>query len=86
MKQVVVYSSGLCPYCYRAKALLNSKNAPFREVNVDINPSARVEMREKAGGRNSVPQIFIDGEHVGGCDELYALDAQGQLNSMLAAG
>lgn len=83
MKEVIIYSSRLCPYCYRAKALLNSKNIIFREINVDMQPSVRQEMRQKAGGRNTVPQIFIGGEHVGGCDDLYDLDGAGQLDSMM---
>lgn len=84
MKEVLIYSSSLCPYCYRAKALLNAKQVMFREINVDMNPSARAEMREKAGGRNTVPQIFIGGEHVGGCDELHTLEQLGELSPMLA--
>lgn len=84
MKDVIIYSSSLCPYCYRAKALLNSKNVSYREVNVDMNPSARAEMRDKAAGRNTVPQIFIGGEHIGGCDDLYTLDSLGELAPMLS--
>ena len=79
MKNVVIYSSMMCGFCYRAKALLNQKNIPFREIGVDMNPKARKEMQDRAGGRTSVPQIFIDDKHVGGCDELYALDARGGL-------
>jgi len=82
---VVIYSSMMCPYCFRAKALLKQKGAAFKEINVDMDPKARAEMRAKAGGRNSVPQIWIDGEHVGGSDELHALDARGVLTNMLAA-
>ncbi|WND01370.1 glutaredoxin 3 [Temperatibacter marinus] len=84
MKDVLIYSSSLCPYCYRAKALLNSKNVPYKEINVDMNPTARAEMRSKASGRNTVPQIFIGGEHIGGCDDLYSLESQGDLTPMLA--
>lgn len=83
-KEVLIYSSSLCPYCYRAKALLNAKNVKFREINVDMNPAARQKMRNKAGGRNTVPQIFIDGDHVGGCDDLYDLERAGHLNAMLS--
>lgn len=85
MADVVIYSSMMCPYCFRAKALLKQKGAAFKEINVDMDPKARAEMRAKAGGRNSVPQIWIDGEHVGGSDELHALDARGVLTNMLAA-
>jgi glutaredoxin 3 len=81
---VVMYSSGMCPYCYRAKALLQQKGVAFREISVDMNPQARREMREKAGGVNTVPQIWIGDTHVGGCDDLYALDARGKLDPLLA--
>ena len=86
MADVVIYSSNLCPFCYRAKALLKQKGMSFREIIVDMNPAARAEMREKSGGRNSVPQIFIDSRHVGGCDELYALESDGNLDGLLKAG
>jgi len=79
MKKVEIYSSMMCGFCYRAKALLKQKNIPFREIGVDMDFAARKDMQKRAGGRTSVPQIFIDGEHVGGCDELYALDARGGL-------
>jgi len=81
---IVIYSSAFCPFCYRAKALLKQKGAAFKEINVDMNPKARTEMRNKAGGRTSVPQIWIDDQHVGGSDELHALDARGVLKTMLA--
>lgn len=76
MKNVIIYSSMFCGYCHRAKALLKQRNIPFKDISVDMDPAARAEMREKAGGRNTVPQIFSDGTHIGGCDELYALDAK----------
>jgi glutaredoxin 3 len=79
-----MYSSGMCPYCYRAKALLQQKGVAFREISVDMNPQARREMREKAGGVNTVPQIWVGDTHVGGCDDLYALDARGKLDPLLA--
>ena len=85
MADVVIYSSNFCPFCFRAKALLKQRGASFREINVDMNPKARKEMREKAGGVNSVPQIWIGGDHVGGCDDLHALDARGGLAAMLKA-
>ncbi len=84
MATVVMYSSGMCPYCYRAKALLQQKGVAFREISVDMNPQARREMREKAGGVNTVPQIWVGDTHVGGCDDLYALDARGGLDPLLA--
>ena len=84
MANIVIYSSAFCPFCHRAKALLKRKGANFREISVDMKPSVRAEMRQKAGGANSVPQIWIDNTHVGGCDDLYALDARGGLDPMLA--
>ena len=85
MANVVIYSSDLCPYCHRAKALLQQKGAAYHEIKVDMNPAARAEMQSKAG-RTSVPQIWIGDEHVGGCDDLYALESRGELDSLLAAG
>lgn len=85
MAEVVIYSSDMCPYCFRAKALLKQKGASFKEIKVDMNPSARAEMRKKAGGVNTVPQIWIGDEHVGGCDDLHALEARGALAALLGA-
>ncbi len=84
MSDIVIYSSNMCPYCYRAKALLKQRGASFKEITVDMNPSVRREMREKAGGANTVPQIWIGDRHIGGCDDLYALDARGGLSPLLA--
>lgn len=85
MANVVIYSSNFCPFCFRAKALLKQRGASFREISVDMNPKVRKEMREKAGGVNSVPQIWIGDKHVGGCDDLHALDARGELTPLLQA-
>lgn len=74
----------MCPYCYRAKALLKQRGASFKEITVDMNPAVRREMRKKAGGANTVPQIWIGDRHIGGCDDLYALDARGGLSPLLA--
>jgi glutaredoxin 3 len=84
MAQVEIYTTMLCPYCWRAKKLLEERGARIKEVDVMADGKLRAEMRERAGGRTSVPQIFIDGRHVGGCDELYALDRAGKLEPMLA--
>lgn len=84
MADVVIYSSNLCPYCTRAKALLKQKNIAYEEITVDMRPDVRAKMRKKAGGVNSVPQIFIGDHHVGGCDDLYALEASGGLGSLVA--
>lgn len=83
MAKVVIYSSDLCPYCHRAKALLQSKGVEYTEIAVDMNPGARAEMRQKAGGVNTVPQIWIDDTHVGGSDDLYALESKGALDALL---
>ncbi len=83
MKTIVIYSSASCPYCIKAKALFESKNVVFEELRVDQNPELAVEAREKSGGMMTVPQIFIDDVHVGGCDELYALERAGKLDTML---
>ena len=83
MARVEIYSSMLCGYCYRAKKLLDSKAVAYEDTDVMMKPKRRAEMVERAGGRTSVPQIFINGRHVGGCDELYALDAEGKLDALL---
>ncbi|MHB8424574.1 MAG: glutaredoxin 3 [Gammaproteobacteria bacterium] len=82
MKPVIVYSTRVCPYCMRAKALLQSKQVPYTEFLVDVDPAKREEMEQKSN-RRSVPQIFIGECHVGGCDELYALDRKGDLDTLL---
>lgn len=84
MKPVIVYSSDYCPYCMRAKYLLESKGVAFEEIKVDGKPQVRAEMSQKAG-RTSVPQIWIGTTHVGGCDELYALERAGKLDALLEA-
>lgn len=83
MADVTIYSSLLCPFCTRAKRLLKEKGVAFTEIDLMQEPLRRKEMIEKAGGLTSVPQIFIDETHVGGCDELYALDAEGKLDPLL---
>ena len=82
MTEVIIYTTPYCPYCARAKVLLNSKNINFTEIQVDSNPELREEMVRKSG-RTTVPQIFINGQAIGGCDDLYALEHQGKLNSLL---
>ncbi|HKS93813.1 MAG TPA: glutaredoxin 3 [Gammaproteobacteria bacterium] len=84
MQAVIVYSTRVCPYCMRAKALLQSKHIAYTEYLVDQEPARRVEMQQKSGGRRSVPQIFIGDRHVGGFDELYALERRGDLDRLLA--
>jgi glutaredoxin 3 len=80
---VVVYSTGWCPYCERAKALLGRKGVDFREIKVDEDPAERDAMLKRSGGRRTVPQIFVGARHVGGFDELYALDKAGELDKLL---
>ncbi|MDT4823964.1 Glutaredoxin 3 [compost metagenome] len=82
MAEIVVYSSAWCPYCIRAKQLLDKKGVKYEEINVDGNPAVRAEMTRKAG-RTSVPQIWIGQTHVGGCDDLYALERAGKLDALL---
>jgi len=85
MKPVEIYSSPLCGFCHAAKRLLKKKGVSFSEIDVFSDPSRKAEMIERAKGGRTVPQIFIGGEHVGGCDELYALDRAGKLDPMLTA-
>jgi glutaredoxin 3 len=80
---VVVYSTGWCPYCVRAKALLERKGVPFREIRVDEDPAERQTMLDRSRGQRTVPQIFIGDRHVGGFDDLYALDKAGELDPLL---
>lgn len=84
MKTVEIYTTPTCPYCLAAKRLLTKKGVAFTEIDVSRDPDLRVKMTERAGGRRTVPQIFIGGQHVGGSDDLHALDAEGSLDPMLA--
>jgi glutaredoxin 3 len=83
MARVEVYSTLFCPYCARAKSLLERKGVDFANIDVIEDTSKRDEMVRRSGGRQTVPQIFIDGEHIGGSDELIALDRAGKLDAML---
>lgn len=83
MAQITIYHKIGCPYCMRAFDLLRSKNAKITEIEAASNAKTRQEMNEKSG-RNTFPQIFIDGKHIGGCDDLFALDAKGGLDPLLA--
>lgn len=83
MKPVTVYSTHVCPYCVRAKALLDRKHVPYTDIMVDQDPAKLAEMMQKSG-RRTVPQIFVGEQHVGGCDDLYALDRSGGLDPLLA--
>lgn len=84
MKNVEIYTTPLCPYCHAAKALLQKKGVAFKEIDVSRDPSLRQSMTARANGRRTVPQIFIGGVHVGGCDDLHDLDSRKGLDPMLA--
>lgn len=83
MPPVTVYTTFTCPYCARAKALLQRKGVPFEEIDVTMDPDMRDAMTERAGGRRTVPQIFFGERHIGGSDELAALDRSGELDILL---
>jgi glutaredoxin 3 len=85
MPRITIYTTPICPYCVRAKSLFKKKGAEFEEIDVFMDMDARLEMESKSGGRQTVPQIFIGETHVGGCDDLYALDSTGKLDSLLAS-
>ena len=85
MPKIEVYTKQLCPYCTRAKSLLTRKGATFEEIDISMGGPRRAEMIERAGGRSTVPQVFINGEHIGGSDDLAALDRRGGLDPLLAA-
>ena len=80
---IEIYTWSSCPFCIRAKALLDKKQVNYQEYLIDGNDIEREKMAERANGRNSLPQIFIDEEHIGGCDDLYGLEAQGKLDRLL---
>jgi glutaredoxin 3 len=86
MPRVRIYTTPICGYCYRAKSLLKKKGAEFEEIDVFMDADARQEMEARANGRRTVPQIFIGEHHIGGCEELYALDRTGELDPLLSAG
>ncbi len=85
MAKVEIYTKMTCPYCMRAKTLLKQKGAEIHEIAVDFGGENRQEMIQRAGGRMTVPQIFINGRHVGGCDDLFELESAGGLDELLAA-
>jgi glutaredoxin 3 len=80
---IVIYTKPFCPYCTRAMALLDSKGAKYEEILAAMDADKRKEMLERSGGRSTYPQIFIGERHVGGCDDLHALDANGELDALL---
>ena len=85
MKPVEIYTSPLCGFCHAAKRLLDQKGVDFTEIDVLADPTRKPEMMQRANGRHTVPQIFIGESHIGGCDDLYALERAGKLDPLLAA-
>lgn len=85
MPSIVIYTKSTCSYCFAAKELLKRKGASFEEVSVDGRPDLQEKMSLEANGRRTVPQIFIAGEHIGGCDDLYELEHRGALDPLLAS-
>ncbi len=85
MPQVEIYTQDWCGFCARAKQLLERKGAAYREIDAPNGTPARAEATQRSGGRTTVPQIFIDGAHIGGCDDLVALDRAGKLDALLAS-
>jgi glutaredoxin 3 len=85
MAEVIIYTKPGCPYCSSALALLNKKGAEFTEIVASNDPAKKAEMVEKSGGKATFPQIFINGNHIGGCDDIQALERKGGLDALLAA-
>ena len=85
MAKVEIYTKFTCGFCLRAKRLLDMKRVAYEEYPVDLGGAKKAEMIDRAGGRTTVPQIFVDGRHIGGCDELMSLEQQGKLDALLAA-
>lgn len=83
MANVVVYTTNYCPYCVKVKQLLKSKGVEFQEIDLSNDDTGRVELVNISGGRKTVPQVFINGQHIGGCDDLFALDAKKELDLLL---
>lgn len=84
--EVVIYGTAYCPYCVRARRLLESKHVEFEDIRLEGRPDLRAEMEQRSGGARTVPQIFIDDRHIGGNDDLYALEQAGKLDDLLRVG
>jgi len=84
MTDIVIYTKATCPFCTKAKAVFSQKNVEFIEIDITGNDNLRTQMMEKANGRHTVPQVFINSEHIGGCDDLLACNASGDLDKKLA--
>ena len=85
MAHFTIYTKPYCPYCHRAVALLEQKGADFTEIDAAFEPAKRQEMLQRSGGRSTYPQIFVGDQHIGGCDDMVALDRQGKLEPLLQA-
>lgn len=85
MAEVVIYTKPGCPYCIRAKALLDRKGAAYQDIVASNDPEKKAEMVQRSNGKMTFPQIFINDQHIGGCDDIHALDAKGELDALLAA-
>ncbi|MDB5589723.1 glutaredoxin 3 [Enterovirga sp.] len=85
MPPVTIYTKAWCPYCNAAKDLLRGKGVDFQEIEITGKPAERDEMVRRSGGRSTVPQVFVGSRHLGGCDDLYALDGRGELDAVLSA-
>jgi len=83
MAKIEIYTKSYCPYCVKAKALLKKKGVEFEEIDIESDTALALQVMERSGGRKTVPQIFIDGSHIGGCDDLYALEDSDKLDEML---
>ena len=85
MAEVVIYTKPGCPYCIRAKALLDRKGATYEEIIASNDPEKKAEMVQRSNGKMTFPQIFINDQHIGGCDDIHAIEAKGELDALLAA-
>ena len=84
MAEIIIYTTNYCPYCVKAKRLLRKKGVEFEEIDLTNDDTGRMQLVEKSGGRKTVPQIFVNGQHIGGCDDLFSLDAKKELDTLLA--
>ena len=84
MSEIIIYTTNYCPYCVKAKQLLRTKGLEFEEIDLTNDDAGRMQLVEKSGGRKTVPQIFVNGKHIGGCDDLFSLDAKKELDTLLA--
>ncbi len=84
MAEIIIYTTNYCPYCVKAKQLLRKKGVEFEEIDLTNDDTGRMQLVEKSGGRKTVPQIFVNGQHIGGCDDLFSLYAKREIDTLLA--